>query len=362
MSPVRKASRESSNTRWTPDHLDRSTLPRLLAEAGFRPPDGFKALVVWVSPGADIPEYLFYDYDGTSQDRDDWWPASTIKVFAAVAALERLRGWGFTPKATVTFHYPKGEVVRSAEWLVRQAITHSDNAAFDQLVEIVGGDEMNAWLRDQHLHHTVLLRGYSRRYMDRRSGHGILRISAAITIRETGQAPRHVPARRGRQREGCRDLGNCTSLWDLADGLRRVMLHERLPESERFALGPAEVDLLRSALAGKRERGLGVVNGLRAGFNPTPIVCYHKPGFALDWFSDHVFVTTSHAGCEGPSWIVAMAAHGGRGVLDEAARVVGRILASGRLGPPRPSGVEPASGRCGRSVRPPRRPRGLPGS
>lgn len=353
--PVRPGS--SAPERWSAGLLDRTTLPALLAEAGFEPPRGFKALVVRVLRGPDGPEYAFYDFFGTSLDRDDWWPASTVKVFAAVAALERLRDWGFTPRATVTFHYANGEVQRPVEDLVRQAITPSDNAAFDMLVEVVGGDEMNAWLGKRGFRDTVLLRGYSRRYVDPASKHGILRFSAPITIREPGHRPRHLPARQGRIREGCRDLGNCTTLWDLSDCLRRVMLHDGLSEPERFDLGPEEVGLLRSALAGPRERGLGVVNGLRAAFAPREVTCFHKPGFALDWFSDHVFLAVGDPACPEAEWIVAMAAHGGRSALDEAARVVGRVLVSGRLGqapaarpgPQGPARVGPASGRCGTS-------------
>lgn len=319
------------SAQWSPVLLDRTTLPARLAEAGFRPPEGFKALVVRVRRDANGGEYTFYDFSGTSRDRDDWWPASTVKVFAAVAALERLREWGFTPLATVTYHDAGGDLRCTVADLVRRAITQSDNAAFDLLVELVGGDEMNVWLRERGFRDTVLLRGYSRRHVGRASNHGILGISVPITVRESGHRPRRIPVRQGRIRDGCRDLGNCTTLWDLSDCLRRVMLHEELPEPERFRLGPEEVDLLRSALAGFRERGLGVVKGLRAAFAPRDVTCFHKPGFALDWFSDHVFVVVGDPAHPEAEWIVAMAARGGRDALDEAARVVGRVLASGVL-------------------------------
>lgn len=321
--------RSAQAGQWSVDHLDRVTLPALLAGAGLEPPPGFKALIVRVIRGEEGPKYSLYDYSGTSLERDDWWPASTVKVFAAVAALERLRSLGFTPRAVITFHYPKGDVHRTVESLVRQAITHSDNSAFDMLVEVVGGDEMNEWLRDRGFAGTVLLRGYSRRYVDPVTGHGILRMSAPITIREPGRASRRLPERRGRLREGCRDLGNCTTLWDLSDCLRRVMLHEDLRGPQRLALGSDEVKLLRSALSGARERGLGVVNGLKAAFPGRAVTCFHKPGFALDWFSDHVFVTIGDPARPEAEWIVAMAARGGRDALDEAARVVGRLLSSG---------------------------------
>jgi len=318
--------------------MDRETLPRLLR--GLSLPKGFKALVVQVVDpgGGHSPRYRFWDWMGTSLDSGDWWPASTVKTFAAVAALERLREWGFSPSARITFHYDGGEQARVAGTLVRRALTPSDNQAFDQLVEVVNGDGLNRWLREKGFGDTVLLRGYSGRHRDPEAGVGILRVSAPLTIRE-GPLVRSVPGRVGTLREGCPDLGNRTSLMDLCDLLRRVMLHPVLSEEERLALGPGEVALVRSALSRRRLRGLGVVRGLRQAFRPARIACFHKPGFAMDWFSDHVFLVRRTGPREARFWMVAMAGLGGRDVLDEPSRAIGSLIASGALsGPAKASG------------------------
>lgn len=310
--------------------VDRETLPRLLE--GMPVPEGFKALVVQVVEGdpGDPPRYRSWDWRGTSRDREDWWPASTVKVFAAVAALERLREWGFSPGARITFHYGTGDETRGVEALVRRALTASDNGAFDQLVEVVGGDDLNRWLGRRGFGDTVLLRGYSHRVTDPETGVGVLRVSAPMTIGE-GSRIREEPGRVGTIREGCRDLGNCTSLTDLCDLLRRVMLHPCLPAEDRLDLGPREVALLKSALSRRRVRGLGVVRGLREAFLPGRIACFHKPGFAMNWFSDHVFLRRRTGPRDQRTWMVAMAGRGGREVLDVPARAVGGLIASGAL-------------------------------
>jgi hypothetical protein len=352
--------------------LDRRTLPRLLAERGFRPPRRFKALVVVVEPrlgvagagprpGADggdrreTPDdgtgrlrFRPFDWRGTSLDRADWWPASSVKLFAATAALEAAHGMGFTPAARVTFHYdrstglarhPDGRdptrdepVTLPLERIVRAAITPSDNRAFDRLVEIVGSDPLNRrFLSRRHgLHDTVLLRSYAWRVADPLTGLGSSRHSPPLTFAEEGRT-KLLPERHGTGQYPC-EQGNCSSLRDLAEVLRRVMLHEELPERERFGLGPAELALLRDALSAPRERGNGVVDGLRAAFGGRPVRLYHKPGYALRWFSDVVFVEAADTG---ERWIVAMAGYPGRGALDDAARHVGALLADGPLRPPR---------------------------
>lgn len=312
-------------------HIDHTTLPRLLQQRGFRPPVQFKAFVVVISLTKKRPIYKAYDYFHTSTDKygdgeKGWWPASTVKLFAAVAALEKLRSLGFSPNAEVTFHYSDNDVTTSVDLLVRQAITPSDNTAFDRLVEIVGLDEINQtfFVPAKGFHSTVLLRAYSARVRDPKSGLGTLRHAPRVTLRE-GEKVAEIPERVSTTSYPCPDEGNCTTLLELAETMRRVMLHEVIPKDERFDLGEAELELLRSALSGRRERGLGVVKGLKAAFAAAGIkvVTYHKPGFAYNWFSDVVFVQ-----CPGlkKAFIVAMAGYPGRNALDEAAKHVGALL------------------------------------
>ena len=110
-----------------------------------------------------------------------------------------------------------------------------------------------------------------------------------------------------------------------------VMLHESLPACERFDLDGRQLALLRSALEAPRPRGLGVVNGLKEAFGSFKVRCFHKPGFAMNWFSDAVFVLCPDGMNLTRRWIVVMAGLGGRDVIDDAARRVGALIASGRL-------------------------------
>lgn len=355
--------------------LDSRTLPRLLKERGFQPPRGFKALVVAIVP---VPEtgpdaagepgakgglrFRPFDWRGTSDDRDDWWPASSVKLFAAVAALERVHQLGFPPTTGATYHYdeirlplpappaptpgaapqpPPRAVRTTVEAVVRAALTPSDNQAYDRLVELVGFDRLHRRFlsRRNGLRDTALLRSYAHRVRDPQTGFGTARHSPPITLFD-GDRSKRLPEQWGKATPSCPDQGNCSSLRDLAETMRRVMLHEVLPEDERFDLGEAELALLRSALSAPRERGNGVVDGLREAFGRRPVTFHHKPGYAYRWFSDVVLVEAKDTG---ERWVVAMAAHRNRGVLDAAARQVGALLAEGRLKaapepPPTPRG------------------------
>jgi beta-lactamase class A len=302
--------------------VDSDTLPRLLRGEGFQPPEGFKALVVELpgSPGEAVGPA--WDWQGTSRD-DAWWPASTVKILVAAAALSAARRLGFSTAAAVRFDEPEGPHGTTLEALVRAAVTHSDNAAFDRLAFVAGHAGLRRWLARQGFAGTSLWRGYSGLYRDPATGRGTLTVAPALVLCEGHR----TLARRPRiDRAPCDvpEHGSRTTLQDLAECLRRIVLHPRLAPRERLGLRRADAVLLQDALAAPRERGRGVADGLRSAFGDGTRIL-HKPGFACDWFSDVAFVEPV---VPGPRWIVAMAGRPGRDCLDDAARRVGRILAA----------------------------------
>ncbi|MBU0553607.1 class A beta-lactamase-related serine hydrolase [Myxococcota bacterium] len=315
--------------------LDVKRLPRLLAKRGFQGGPDFKAVVARVEILDGRVETRWYSYGQTARDRENWWPASTIKLFAAIAALERAQALGVSPEATLELRYPKKPVTVTLAHLVRRAITPSDNQAYDRLVEFAGV----AWLNDtlftpaHGLGETVLLRAYSGRVRDKKTGRGTLRFSPEIRVTE-GDKAIILPATHATKPWDCvrrhGGEGNCTTLLNLAEALRRVMLHEHLPPKARYALSPEALTLLRGALSGKRSRGMNVVDGLRAGLGRRASF-FSKPGYAADWFSDVVYI---HAPADPARklperrWLVSMANQPGRDCLDEAARHVGALLAA----------------------------------
>lgn len=334
-------------------HVDSARLGELLRARGFTPEPTLKIAVFAVGRDpSDRVAIAIYDLAGTSDDWADWWPASAIKIYPAVAALERLHARGLPPSSAVRFDYDSGPEETTVASLVRLALGPSNNQAFDRLVELVGAHHLNTkfFTPKNGFQHTILLRSYTHRVANpAEPKEGSNRHSPAIDIR-SGEKSWSLPERQDSRayRQGrCTGIdrrnapradaafeGNCTSLLDLAQTMLRVMLHEHLPEGERFDLGPEDISLLREVLGKRRSRGMGVVDGLRAGFGARPIRTWSKPGYALRWFSDNVFVEVEDTG---EQYVVAMANFPGRDACNAAARHVGAILASGALRrPPSP--------------------------
>jgi hypothetical protein len=308
--------------------IDHERLPALLGARGFVPPDHFKALVIALG-AAPANTCQAFDWHGSARDRGDWWPASSVKLFAAVAALEHARSLGFGPSAKLTYHYENGDVDETLEDLVHKALIPSDNKAFDRLVELVGFDRLHErfFTRKNGLPGSVFLRSYSGRIRDAQTHKGVNRHSPRITIAQ-GERSHDQPEQTGKLERECPDQGNCTTLLELSEALRRVMLHEQLPKAQRFALEAEDLKLLRGTLSTPRPRSMNVVDGLRAGLGMPELRAYHKPGFALQWMSDVVFIELADTHRR---YIVALAGHPGRESLDSASRAIGEVLASGAL-------------------------------
>jgi hypothetical protein len=226
---------------------DRTGLAASFASQGYAPPAGTYALAVRVIPGVEQPAFAIRSWNDTAftYSAGAYWPASTVKLLAAVGALRTLGGHGLTGAATVSFTDDDGSYSGSVAALYDAAISVSDNVAYNRLMEIAGFDELNDGLLVDGL-------GLPRIVLQRRYTHPLptsnLRTSPAITYSE-GPLNGILPARTGvGQHPECPNEGNCTTLQELLDALRRVTLHDELPPGERFPLAPADVAGLVGAL------------------------------------------------------------------------------------------------------------------
>jgi hypothetical protein len=160
----------------------------------------------------------------------DFWPASSIKVLAAVGALEYVGQQGFTGAATVRFGNGAPRTIKS---IYDPAIRVSSNADYDLLVEIAGVD----WLNKEFL---TPARGFPKTVIQRSyTVGGNLRMTPAITLTE-GPRTVTIPAKNGKVDTDC-PQGQCSDLFEMSESVRRVVLNNEIPEAERFKLAPADV-------------------------------------------------------------------------------------------------------------------------
>lgn len=252
--------------------IDTDSLGAAFADAGYAPPAGAYLLVGRELDGAPTEfEWFSLGDTGLVPSHDHYWPASTVKLMSAVAALETLHDRGLTGEAILSFTDDDGPYFGPASEIARLAVQVSDNPSYNRTVLIAGVDDLNERIFPSWgLHITRLQRRYTR-------PDGVadlsLRRSPEIRYRE-GDETGVIPARTSHHRYAdCPADANCTSLYELLSVMRRVTLHRELPEPERFHLSDHDVDVLLDALRASRTRlALGATAVLG------DVVVYNKTG------------------------------------------------------------------------------------
>ena len=120
-----------------------TSIDAALAATGYRFPPGASVYAAKVTREAGGLAYEDFEGGGGALERD-FWPASSIKVLAALGALEFVGQQGFTGAATVSFGNGAPRTIRS---IYDDALRLSSNSDYDLLVEIAGVD----WLNEQFL-------------------------------------------------------------------------------------------------------------------------------------------------------------------------------------------------------------------
>lgn len=229
-----------------------------LAAEGVAVLAGANVFAARIVDGGPSPGYVLYEAGGGAFT-SEFYPASSIKVLAAVGALELAYSSGFTGEATVDGAFTLFDFYDGA-------IRNSSNEDYDTLVRIAGV----GWLNDEFL----TSRGYrSTRIQEAYAGGVGVAESVPVHLAEKGRELT-LPARIGDDDYGCAG-SNCSTLLELVDSVRRVVLNDELATEERFQIAPKDVAGLQEALLGADSWiGAGVAEAL----GPDAIV-YSKPGW-----------------------------------------------------------------------------------
>ena len=187
----------------------------------------------------------------------DFWPASTIKLYAALAALEEVHALGLPLDVAVSFEHrdEKGawvlDCARSLREMLSEVFMRSSNEDYTLLLRMTGRDAINGKFLtpERGFKHSALMRGY----VTRRPYAYLPGEAQRITLRAQDGTVKTVEhswgGRAWSEERGATVIdaktGNVTTTADMAECLRRVMFHEQVPEAERYRISQAMVDFLR---------------------------------------------------------------------------------------------------------------------
>ena len=239
------------------------SLDAALATMGYEVPEKANLYAVRLVDGPQGRAYEQYQAGGGAL-ASDFWPASSIKVLAALGALHVARSLGYSGAATVTFD-DGGGPTRTLRSIYEPAIRDSSNDDYDVLVQIAGVDRLN------------------REFLTARNGFPVTSITHSYAGTELDQSPAmileegdrrtYVPVRKTKEDPEC-EAGNCSNLFEMTESVRRIVLHDELPPEQRFDLHPEDVQALADALLHAEGFFAAAVEGVLGAGART----YSKPG------------------------------------------------------------------------------------
>lgn len=211
------------------------------------------ASICLVRPGTDATgkETLSFEWDDYRDTgrKKDFWPASTIKLYAAIGALERVQENGLGLDTSITFEHrsPDGwrlDCARSLREMLHAVFSRSSNEDYTLLLRAAGIDYLNTSLLtpERGFPSSALMRGYVKgrpcEYV-REEAQRVRLISSSDPQKST--TIDHLWSGRSYSAErGCTVIdtrtGNVTTARELVDCLRRLLFHEQIPDGERFHL------------------------------------------------------------------------------------------------------------------------------
>ena len=287
-------------------------------------PEVFKwASVAVVTGEAESPKFEWHHFRD-SEEAVGFWPASTIKIYTVVAALEYLNELEMPLDSALTFERKtegkwKLDCARSMREMISEVFRRSSNEDYTLLLRFVGIDRINAKFLtpDRGFPHSALMRGYvgGRPYGYVREEPQRITIHAADGRSKTVE---HAWSGRSYSKERGATIisattGNCTSTKELAECLRRILFHESLPAGERCNLTDEQVRFIREGgggLTGLRNKLAGAFAWTNSSETVFPKArFYHKGGRISTHTLDVAYVDDVKSG---KRFIVAVAAGSGK--------------------------------------------------
>jgi len=255
----------------------------LSSEEGFdeflKAPEDYRLQVLYTQIDRDsmgVPSFRSFRY-GTGKETY-FYPASSIKIFAAALALEKLNlldRKGLTKYSTVhidSSHAGQQAVSRDSTsdsgqpyiaHYLKKMLVISDNDAFNRLYEFIGQGPFNEELVSKGYKDTRILHRLSidlspeanrhtnaMTFYDEDTGEKIFRQEAQYCEEDHSQAKavwlgsKHVKGDEIVPGPMNFESKNRTSLEDLQKALQTILFPDSVPEEERFALDPDDYELL----------------------------------------------------------------------------------------------------------------------
>jgi len=241
-------------------------------------PKSFKLVLDFIDLSKpNIRVRYFWKSERDDCSRADWVPASTVKMFAAFAALSRLSDYGFRYNSNLKF-LDRSESV-SVEDLIVKAIVYSDNMSYNRLVQFSGHFNIHdTYLRNYP--NTELNKPYMRAQWEIFTRGNRTFSSPEIILADTVK----IAPSRARGSVLCGNLQACTTLCELNDLLFDLMYRGS------SQLSKDNLDFLRTVLSFRKPSGYGFSDSIVKASKGLRFLVSGKHGFNGSTYSESAYL------------------------------------------------------------------------
>jgi len=296
------------------------------------------ASVVVVDGEESSPDFRWYHYRD-SEHAIDFWPASTIKIYTAVAALEYLNQLGVSSDSALIFEHQVGDhwqvdAARTPREMISEVFRRSSNEDYTLLLRFVGIDRINTQflIPEKGFPHSALMRDYVVHrpvVYENTEPQRIRIVEPDGKHREVTHSWTGISYARQRGATILSDTtGNATSTRELAECLRRILFAEVLPPEEKYQLTNQQLGWIRhgeDGLVGLENKSAGPYAWKDAIETLLPRARYfHKAGLISNYVLDVAYVEDEALNVK---FILSLAAHTGDGkVIGQMAKALTRWI------------------------------------
>ena len=282
------------------------------------------ASVVQITNHSTKPAFEWHHYRNSQEDVR-FWPASTIKIYTVVAALEYLNKLDRPLDSTLIFHRKTDDqwhldTARTVREMISEVFRRSSNEDYTLLLRFLGIDRINTkfLIPEKGFPHSALMRDYVVHRPVVYENTEPQRIEIVTPNQMTKTVEHTWSGHSYAEERGAtiisKTTGNCTSTAELAECMRRIMFHESLPESERYQLTSDQLEFIRFGGGGlygleNKEAGPYAWEGKLKEVFPKARF-FHKAGMISNYTLDVAYVEDEESETR---FILSLAANTGKG-------------------------------------------------
>jgi hypothetical protein len=283
------------------------------------------ATIIKVTSPDDEPQFETVHL-GDSENRVDFWPASTIKLYTVIAGVEFLNEHRMPLDSVVVFSRPDEnggfvrDCARTFSEMMSEVFRRSSNEDYTLLLRMMGIDYVNTrfLIPERGFPHSALMRDYVtyRPVIYENDEPQMIELVAPdgrrTVIRHEWSGVSYAEQRGATVLSST--TGNCTSTAELANCVRRLVFHEHISPDERFHITSDQARFILNGdeargIVGFKNRSAGAYGWEQSGEVVFPDAdFYHKGGLISTYVLDVGYISHESTGNH---IIFALAAHSG---------------------------------------------------